>query len=203
MDRCRTSRCSEDISKPLIATPQASTSHASLSPSPHTGLASPPEPSASPPKSPRFSQSFSNGVSCLTDRVLHQRRASETFRRMRSGSTSTGPNPQPDGLSRICQGPQMRLRLCCLPFCLVREGRGRLVAAYIEPQRWQAFQWIGTQECKCSERSSRRSPLPLPLLLPRLRRALHRRSKTRGEPARRQVTPQATCCFRKASKCSK
>ncbi|CBQ73382.1 related to PLC1-1-phosphatidylinositol-4,5-bisphosphate phosphodiesterase [Sporisorium reilianum SRZ2] len=83
-----------------IAAPLVGPSHTPHSPSPHASLATPPSPSASPPKSPGFGRTLSSSVASFTDRFHHQRRASETYRRMRSGSTSTGADLQQDGLSR-------------------------------------------------------------------------------------------------------
>lgn len=85
-----------------IPTPRlgAARSAQTLSPPPSTG--SPPEPSASPPRSPGIARTLSVGVASLTDRLHHQRRASETYRRMRSGSTAaeTDVSHPPPSLSR-------------------------------------------------------------------------------------------------------
>ncbi|TKY85472.1 hypothetical protein EX895_005634 [Sporisorium graminicola] len=83
-----------------IATPLVGASHPPPSLSPHASLATPPSPSASPPKSPGFGRTLSSSVNSFTDRLHHQRRASETYRRMKSGSTSTAADPQLGGLSR-------------------------------------------------------------------------------------------------------
>uniref|UniRef100_V5EK76 Phosphoinositide phospholipase C n=1 Tax=Kalmanozyma brasiliensis (strain GHG001) TaxID=1365824 RepID=V5EK76_KALBG len=83
-----------------IAAPRIGAARLPENPSPQDSLATSPVPITSPPKSPSFSRTFSNGVVTLTDRVLHQRRASETFRRMRSGSTSKEAEAKSDGLFR-------------------------------------------------------------------------------------------------------
>ncbi|SNX87300.1 related to PLC1 -1-phosphatidylinositol-4,5-bisphosphate phosphodiesterase [Melanopsichium pennsylvanicum] len=83
-----------------VTTPRAGTSHVSQSLSPHDSFATPPSPSASPPKSPGLGRTLSMGVASLTKRFHHQRRASETYRRMRSEGTPGNSEPQQNSLSR-------------------------------------------------------------------------------------------------------
>lgn len=89
------------VSQP-IATPKVGASHSSQTLSPHYSLATPPSPSpsASPPKSPRLGRTLTIGVASLTDKLYHQRRASETFRRMRSGSVAGEKEADHPSLSR-------------------------------------------------------------------------------------------------------
>ncbi|KAJ9479472.1 1-phosphatidylinositol 4,5-bisphosphate phosphodiesterase 1 [Pseudozyma hubeiensis] len=83
-----------------IATPKVGATHRPPSLSSQNVLATPPSPSASPPKSPRIARTLSSSVASLTDRLYHQRRASETYRKMRSGSISAEGEPQQNALSR-------------------------------------------------------------------------------------------------------
>ena len=87
------------LAQPIV-TPTVGASHAPHGLSPNSSFATPPSPSASPPKSPRLARTLSSSVASFTDRLHHKRRASETYRRMRSGSTSAGADLQQDGLTR-------------------------------------------------------------------------------------------------------
>lgn len=87
------------VSQP-IPTPGLGISHNPPGSSSHKDLTLPPGPSASPPKSPGLGRTLSHGVNSLTHRLQHQRRASETYRRMRSGSASTETDPHQLSLSR-------------------------------------------------------------------------------------------------------
>ncbi|GAC97568.1 hypothetical protein PHSY_005154 [Pseudozyma hubeiensis SY62] len=83
-----------------IATPKVGATHRPPSLSSQNVLNTPPSPSASPPKSPGIARTLSSSVAGLTDRLYHQRRASETYRKMRSGSISAEGEPQQNTLSR-------------------------------------------------------------------------------------------------------
>lgn len=59
----------------------------------------------SPPKSPQLARTLSNGISSLTERLHHERRASNMFRRLRSGSTAEDNGAQQTSSSSITSKP--------------------------------------------------------------------------------------------------
>lgn len=79
-----------------IATPRAAPSHTSQDLSPHDTLAT----STSSPKSPRLGRNLSISMASFTDKLQHQRRASATYRRMRSPSAAAEPDISSAPLTR-------------------------------------------------------------------------------------------------------
>lgn len=79
-----------------IATPRAASSHASHDLSPQDSLVT----NTSPPKSPRLGRNLSISMASFTDKLHSSRRASATYRRMRSPSSAAEPEVPSAPLTR-------------------------------------------------------------------------------------------------------